>query len=118
MSQVTPVYPDKSSTQYADNERRALASAQWSNQALGRLIYAIAVHRDRQAFRTFFHRVAPRVKAYAVKNGYSQKQADKLTQKTMLFAWHRSPEYDPDAESVALWIYKLCSEQRHLLRMS
>lgn len=111
MSQLTPEDREELA-------RRARLRSDWNSKALKRLLHAIAVHRDRTAYRDFFRRVAPKVKGYALESGYNEAQADHLTQKTMLSVWYRAPRYDPDRETVSVWLFKLTTEQRNSIHIN
>ncbi|MEZ5668465.1 MAG: sigma-70 family RNA polymerase sigma factor [Alphaproteobacteria bacterium] len=79
---------------------------------------AIAVDRDRQAFKRVFDYYAPRVKAYAAQLG-GRIDADELVQDVMLTIWRRAALYDPDRAVLSAWVFAIARNRRiDLLRSS
>jgi RNA polymerase sigma-70 factor (ECF subfamily) len=76
------------------------------------LVLRVAEARDRAAFVELFNRYAVRVKAFLVKGGAGQEQADEAAQDVMVSLWRRAGQYDPAKASVATWIYAIARNRR------
>ncbi len=72
-----------------------------------RLIAAIAVRQDRDAFRKLFEYFAPRVKTYFQRSGASEAHAEELAQETMLTVWRKASLFDPNSSGASAWIFAI-----------
>ena len=71
----------------------------------------VAHNNDRQAFRELYEHFAPRIKAYAINQGFSQ-HAEVLVQEVMTNVWRNADKYSPELASVATWIFTIARNQR------
>ena len=71
-----------------------------SLETLVRDIAAVARFQDRAAFARLFAHFAPRVKAYLLRLGADQGQAEDLMQDVMLTVWRKAPAYDAKLASL------------------
>lgn len=71
------------------------------------LLLRVADHRDAHAFERLFEIIAPRIKAYLLRNGVTAVQADDLTQETLLSIWRKADYFDPGRASAAAWIFTI-----------
>jgi RNA polymerase sigma-70 factor (ECF subfamily) len=71
------------------------------------LIAAIAVERDRDAFRELFAEWAPRFKGFVVRRGVPPAQADDLVQDILLTVWRKADRYDAQRASAATWLFTI-----------
>src|SRR5678815_2501344 len=71
------------------------------------LIAAIAVERDRDAFRELFAEWAPRFKGFVVRRGVPTAQADDLVQDILLTVWRKADRYDAQRASAATWLFTI-----------
>ena len=55
-----------------------------------RLIEAVALHRDREAFAELFSYFAPRLKAWLIKSGATPGAAEDFAQDAMLTVWRKA----------------------------
>lgn len=86
------------------------------------LVQAIAVSRDKGAFKLLFARYAPRLKAHFAQAGRSGLQAEDLVQEVMLSVWTHAGSYRPELASVSTWVFRIARnrfidvvrKQRHI----
>lgn len=71
----------------------------------------IAQHNDRDAFRELYSFFAPRIKAYAINQGFSQ-HAEVLVQEVMINVWRNADKYSESLASVSTWIFTITRNQR------
>lgn len=77
-----------------------------------RLIQAVAISQDRQAYVALFSYFAPRVKGFLVKSGLSDQVAEEVAQETMLMVWRKARFCDPRRGTVSSWIFAIARNQR------
>ncbi|MGY3445425.1 MULTISPECIES: sigma-70 family RNA polymerase sigma factor [unclassified Bradyrhizobium] len=82
-------------------------AARWA-----RLIEAVAVRRDREAFAALFRHFAPRVKAFMKRSGASEQLADELAQEALLLVWSKATLFDPKSGGAAAWIFTIARNLR------
>lgn len=75
-------------------------------------IDAIALRQDRTAFAELFGYFAPRVKAYLLKTGTSEAQAEEIAQETLLSVWRKAPLFDAASAGAATWIFTIARNLR------
>ena len=74
-------------------------------------IAKVAHEGDRQAFREIYAYFAPRIKAYAINQGFSQ-HAEVLVQEVMTNVWRNADKYSDHLASVSTWIFTITRNQR------
>jgi RNA polymerase sigma factor (sigma-70 family) len=79
---------------------------------LAQLIAAVGAARDRAAFAELFGYFAPRIKAYLLKQGAAEAQAEELAQEAMIMVWRRAATYDPAKAAAATWIFTIARNKR------
>jgi RNA polymerase sigma-70 factor, ECF subfamily len=67
---------------------------------------------DRQAFIVLFQRYAVRVKAFMLRAGAAEADADEIAQDVMVSIWRRAASYDPARAAAATWIYAIARNRR------
>lgn len=77
-----------------------------------RLIQAVALNRDRDAFAQLFEHFAPRLKAWLVKAGASDSAAEDFAQDTMLTVWRKADLFDPRKARASTWIFTIARNRR------
>ncbi|KJC59995.1 hypothetical protein UP10_15050 [Bradyrhizobium sp. LTSPM299] len=82
-------------------------AARWA-----RLIEAIAVRRDREAFAALFRYFAPRIKTFMQRSGASEQSADELAQEALLVVWSKAALFDPASVGAAAWIFTIARNLR------
>ncbi len=82
-----------------------------SNQDDTRLMTLIAAG-DRTAFAELFGRYALRVKAFILRGGASDHDADEIAQEVMVTVWRKSKLYDPAKAAVSTWIFTIARNRR------
>lgn len=75
-------------------------------------IATIAAHQDRTAFSELFEYFAPRIKAFMLRSGASEANAEELAQETMLMVWRKAPLFDPSSSGAAAWIFTIARNLR------
>ncbi|MGY9006650.1 MAG: sigma-70 family RNA polymerase sigma factor [Alphaproteobacteria bacterium] len=79
---------------------------------LAAYIEAIAVNKDREAFKRLFGLMAPQIKAYCIKRGSNPAAAEEMAQETMIQVWRRAGQFDARRASVKTWIYTIARNKR------
>lgn len=77
-----------------------------------RLIEAIALRRDRQAFAVLFSHFAPRLKAYLMKAGATPGAAEEFAQDALLTVWRKADLFDSSKAGAAAWIFTIARNRR------
>lgn len=77
-----------------------------------RLIQAVAIGRDREAFSRLFEYFAPRLKAYLMRAGAPPGAAEDFAQDAMLTVWRKADLFDPARASAATWIFTIARNRR------
>ena len=83
-----------------------------TNDQLCRLVEAIAVDRDREAFASLFRYFAPRLKGFGLRRGVDGTTAEELVQETMLTVWRKAATFDPTRATVSTWIFTIVRNKR------
>lgn len=77
-----------------------------------RLIEAVALRRDREAFAQLFTYFAPRLKAWLVKSGATAAAAEDFAQDAMLTVWRKADLFDAGKARAATWIFTIARNRR------
>lgn len=77
----------------------------------GALLARVAELDDKAAFRAIYQHFAPRIKAYAINQGFSQ-HAEVLVQEVMTNVWRNADKYSESLASVSTWIFTITRNQR------
>ncbi len=108
----------------AEQAGRARGDARASSPSLGRavaagtdisldpLLLAVAERRDREAFARLFRAVAPRIKAYLMRQGCDAAGAEELMQEVMVTVWRRSDSFDPAKANASTWLFTIARNKR------
>ena len=85
-----------------------------SNDAFAhdRLIEAVALRRDREAFAALFCYFAPRLKAWLIKSGATPAAAEDFAQDAMLTVWRKADLFDGRKARAATWIFTIARNRR------
>jgi RNA polymerase sigma-70 factor (ECF subfamily) len=75
------------------------------------LILAVA-RGDRAAFVRLFERYAVRIKAFLMRAGASEPDADEIAQDVMVSVWRRAASFDPSRAAAATWIFAIARNRR------
>lgn len=75
------------------------------------LVRAVAA-RDRAAFVALFERFAGRIKAYAMRAGVGEADADEIAQDVMVSVWRHAADFDPARAAVSTWIFAIARNRR------
>jgi RNA polymerase sigma-70 factor (ECF subfamily) len=76
------------------------------------LMTAIAERRCRKAFAEMFSFYAPRVKAFMLRLGAADAEAEELAQEVMITVWQKAGMYDRAQASVSTWIFRIARNRR------
>ncbi|MGM8228034.1 sigma-70 family RNA polymerase sigma factor [Cellvibrio sp. ARAG 10.3] len=90
------------------NERNATKA---DDQDWPALLAQVAQHGDKEAFRKIYSYFAPRIKAYAINQGFGQ-HAEVLVQEVMTNVWRNADKYSESLASVSTWIFTISRNQR------
>ncbi|MNU36225.1 ECF RNA polymerase sigma factor RpoE [compost metagenome] len=77
-----------------------------------RLIEAVALRRDREAFSQLFSHFAPRLKAWLMKSGATAAAAEDFAQDAMLTVWRKADLFDARKARAATWIFTIARNRR------
>jgi RNA polymerase sigma factor (sigma-70 family) len=77
----------------------------------GAMLLRVSQDNDRIAFRKLYEHFAPRIKAYAINQGFGQ-YAEVLVQETLTNVWRNAEKYSPELASVSTWIFTIARNQR------
>lgn len=77
----------------------------------GALMARVAQHGDKQAFRDIYDYFGPRIKAYAINQGFGQ-YGEVLVQEVMINVWRNADKYTEALASVSTWIFTIARNQR------
>ncbi|WEK56646.1 MAG: sigma-70 family RNA polymerase sigma factor [Candidatus Brevundimonas phytovorans] len=80
--------------------------------AYDRLIEAVALRRDREAFAQLFNHFAPRLKAWLMKSGATAAAAEDFAQDAMLTVWRKADLFDARKARAATWIFTIARNRR------
>ncbi|MEG1453548.1 sigma-70 family RNA polymerase sigma factor [Brevundimonas sp.] len=100
--------PSLSSEKFVDRMSAELEDA----FVYDRLIEAVAMRRDRDAFARLFEHFAPRLKAWLMKSGATAVAAEDFAQDAMLTVWRKADLYDPRKARAATWIFTIARNRR------
>lgn len=77
-----------------------------------RLIEAVALRRDREAFAELFSYFAPRLKSWLIKSGATPGAAEDFAQDAMLTVWRKADLFDARKARAATWIFTIARNKR------
>ena len=77
-----------------------------------RLIEAVALRRDREAFARLFSHFAPRLKAWLIRSGATPGAAEDFAQDAMLTVWRKADLFDASKARAATWIFTIARNRR------
>lgn len=95
-----------------DTVRPSGAELKVDNERLGDLIVAIASGGDREAFASLFRHFAPRLKAFAIRQGVGASTAEELMQESMLSVWRKAHTFDPQRATASTWVFTILRNKR------
>ena len=72
----------------------------------------VAADQSREAFAELFAFFAPRLKAYMLRLGAAEAEAEELTQDVMMTVWRKAGMYDRRQASVSTWIFRVARNRR------
>ena len=76
------------------------------------LIAAIALRRDREAYRRLFEFFAPRIKGYLMRTGSGEAEAEEIAQEAMITLWRKADRFDPATAGAVAWIFTIARNLR------
>ena len=79
---------------------------------LADLLVSVGQKRDRVAFAELFGYFGPRVKAYLMRQGASEAQAEELVQEAMIMVWRRAESFDMSKSGASTWIFTIARNKR------
>ncbi|NNU79141.1 sigma-70 family RNA polymerase sigma factor [Halovulum dunhuangense] len=82
-----------------------------SNQNDTQLLAAVA-RGDKSAFAELFGRYAVRVKAFIMRAGTSQEDADEIAQEVLVTVWRKAHQFDPAKAAASTWIFAIARNRR------
>jgi RNA polymerase sigma-70 factor (ECF subfamily) len=83
-----------------------------ADSPLNDLILEIANHKSKPAFIALFNRVSAKLKAYAIRCGANQADAEEIVQECLLIVWRKAPTFNPKAASAITWLYTIVRNKR------
>ncbi|GAA6135982.1 sigma-70 family RNA polymerase sigma factor [Oceaniserpentilla sp. 4NH20-0058] len=79
---------------------------------LDQLILRIASDQDQQAFIQLFEEVGSKLKAYAMRCGALDGEAEDIVQECMLTVWRKAHQFNPKTASANTWLYTIVRNKR------
>ena len=79
---------------------------------LAGLLRAVGRSQDRAAFAELFRHFGPRVKAYLMRQGANEAQAEELVQEAMIMVWRRAESFDVSKSGASTWIFTIARNKR------
>ncbi|WP_299396572.1 sigma-70 family RNA polymerase sigma factor [Pelagibius sp.] len=79
---------------------------------LADLLVSVGRDRDRIAFAELFSYFGPRVKAYLMRQGAGEAQAEELVQEAMIMVWRRAESFDMSKSGASTWIFTIARNKR------
>jgi len=76
------------------------------------LILEIAKHQSKPAFIELFNQVSSKLKAYAIRCGANQADAEEIVQECLLIVWRKAPTFNPTTASAITWLYTIVRNKR------
>lgn len=83
-----------------------------AEDSLDSLILEIARHQNKQAFIELFNRVSSKLKAYAIRCGANNADAEEIVQECLLIVWRKAPSFNPQTASAITWLYTIVRNKR------
>lgn len=83
-----------------------------NNDELCSLIELVGERQDRKAFADLFRHFAPRFKAYALRIGCPDGEAEELTQEAMVSVWRRAGTFDRTKAAASTWMFTIVRNKR------
>lgn len=96
----------------SDHHARPMRTGDSDPFAHDRLIEAVALRRDRDAFAKLFQYFAPRLKAWLMKAGADPVAAEDFAQDAMLTVWRKADLFDSRKARAATWIFTIARNRR------
>ena len=75
-------------------------------------LQAVAERADREAFRALFEHWSPRIRAFMLRSGASEAEAEDLVQDVLTTMWTNAHSYDSTKASPATWIFTIARNRR------
>lgn len=85
--------------------------ADYSNHSDIQLLAAVA-ERDKAAFAELFGRYAVRVKAFMLRAGTAEDDADEIAQEVLVTVWRKAHLFDPGKAAASTWIFTIARNRR------
>lgn len=79
---------------------------------LDQLLIKIAEDQDQQAFIQLFEEVGAKLKAYAMRCGALDGEAEDVVQECMLTVWRKAHQFNPKTASANTWLYTIVRNKR------
>lgn len=91
-----------------------MATVEQSSDAkhLASLLLQIANQRDRNAFISLFELCSAKLKAYAIRCGANQSDAEEIVQEAFLNIWHKAHLFNPKLASANTWLFTIVRNKR------
>lgn len=88
------------------------ADRAYDSRELDQLVMAVAQERDREAFASLFGYFAPRLKAWLMKAGATEGDAEDFAQETMLTVWRKADLFDDRKARASTWVFTIARNKR------
>lgn len=77
------------------------------DQALTRLVIAVALKRDKQAFTSLFKFFAPKIQGIAASRFNNSEQVNEVVQETLVNVWRKAHLFNVEKGAVTTWVYTI-----------
>lgn len=82
-----------------------------SNQTDVDLLVRVA-NQDKSAFAELFGRYAVRIKAFIMRAGTAETDADEISQEVLVTVWRKAHLFDPSKAAASTWIFAIARNRR------
>ena len=111
MGAAQNVYPIRGHKTMGQHQPASRGTGKVSAEIVAEWLAAIGDRQDRTAFRHLFEEFAPKIKAYAIKQGMLE-HCEELVQEVMINIWRRAAQFDPGKASPSTWIFAIARNAR------
>lgn len=75
-------------------------------------LLALIADQDRAAFAELFERFGVRIKAFMLRGGASNEDADEIAQEVLVTVWRKAHLFNPEKAAASTWIFAIARNRR------
>lgn len=81
-------------------------------KSLNDLVVHIAQHQDKESFLELYEKCSGRLKAYAIRCGATEHDAEEIVQEALVTVWNKAKQFNPNTASAITWLYTIVRNKR------